>query len=131
SYFSPVFYNLLYLVPKNWLSRCVGSLVERRWPLGLHRVVRDAMIRAFKPDVAEAELPLDRYPTWQAVFTRRLKPGARPLAAAALVCPVDGMLTSRGRLAASPDSRLAQIKGIDYSLRDLLAGWDPAPYAGG
>ncbi len=123
-------YNLLYLVPKNWLSRFVGVLVGRRWPLGLHRVVRDAMIRAFKPDVTEAELPLDRYDTWQAFFTRRLKPGARPLDAAALVCPVDGMLTSRGLLA-SPDMRLAQIKGIDYTLRDLLAGWDSAPYEGG
>ena len=129
-------YNLLYLVPKNWLSRAVGRAVERRWPFGLHRVIRDALIRQFKPDVAEAEWPLDRYPTWQAFFTRRLKPGARPLDAAALVCPVDGMLTSRGRLPASmtsdgSDLRLGQIKGIDYSLRDLLAGWDPSPYAGG
>jgi phosphatidylserine decarboxylase len=126
-----VLYNLLYLVPKNWLSRVVGRIVERRWPLGLDRVIRDALIRQFKPDVAEAEWPLDRYPTWQAFFTRRLKPGARPLDAAALVCPVDGMLTSRGRIAASGEARLGQIKGVDYSLRDLLAGWDAAPYAGG
>jgi phosphatidylserine decarboxylase len=125
-----VSYRLLHLVPKNWLSRFVGRVVERRWPLGLHRVIRDALIRQFKPDVAEAELPLDRYPTWQAFFTRRLRPGSRPLDAAALVCPVDGMLTSRGRLA-SPDLRLAQIKGVDYTLRDLLGGWDPAPYEGG
>jgi phosphatidylserine decarboxylase len=125
-----VFYNLLYLVPKNWLSRVVGRLVERRWPLGLHRVIRDALIRQFKPDAAEAELPLASYPTWQAFFTRRLKSGARPLDAAALVCPVDGTLTQRGRLI-SPDLRLAQIKGIDYTLRDLFAGWDPGPYGGG
>ncbi len=128
--FPPVFYNLLYLVPKNWLSRAVGAALSRRWPLGLHRVLRDAMIRAFRPDVGEAELPLEAYDTWQAFFTRRLRPGARPLDAAALVCPVDGTLTSRGRLA-GPDLRLAQIKGVDYTLRDLLGGWDPDPYAGG
>jgi phosphatidylserine decarboxylase len=125
-----VFNSLLFLVPKNWLSRVTGWIVERRWPFGFHRVIRDALIRAFKPDVAEAEHPLDSYETWQAFFTRRLKPGARPLAAAALVCPVDGTLTQGGRLE-SPDFFMTQVKGIRYSLRELLAGWDPEPYAGG
>jgi phosphatidylserine decarboxylase len=125
-----VLYNLLYLVPKNWLSRVVGRLVECRWPFGLHTVIRDAWIRAFKPDVAEAEHSLDHYKTWAEFFTRRLRPGARPLAAAALVCPVDGTLTQRGRLQSSAPT-LVQIKGISYDLKDLLAGWDPAPYEGG
>lgn len=123
-------HSLLYLVPKNWLSRAVGRAVERRWPLGLHVLVRNLMIRAFRPDVAEAEHPLADYPTWAAFFTRRLRPGARPLGSAPLVCPVDGTLTQRGRLAA-PSLLLTQIKGVRYSLDDLLAGWDAAPYAGG
>jgi phosphatidylserine decarboxylase len=122
--------NLLYLVPKNWLSRVVGKIVERRWPFGFHTVIRDQMIRVFKPDVAEAEQALDRYPTWADFFTRRLRPGARPLGPSPLVCPVDGTLTQRGLLE-SPRLFLTQIKGLRYSLKDLLAGWDPAPYAGG
>src|SRR5690606_6976805 len=52
-----VTHSILYLVPKNWLSRAVGRAVEIRWPLGLDRLVRDLMIRAFRPDVAEAERP--------------------------------------------------------------------------
>jgi phosphatidylserine decarboxylase len=123
-------YNLLYLVPKNWLSRMVGRAVERRWPFGLHTVIRNGMIRAFKPDVTEAEHPLDQYPTWADFFVRRLRAGARPLGATPLVCPVDGTLTQRGYLE-SPQLFLTQIKGIRYSLKELLAGWDPAPYAGG
>lgn len=130
SYLCNVFYNLLYLVPKNWLSRAVGRVMERRWPFGLHTIIRDGMIRAFHPDTAEAEHPLENYRTWSEFFTRRLKPGARPLGATPLVCPVDGTLTQRGRLE-SPDLFLTQIKGLPYTLRGLFAGWDPAPYAGG
>jgi phosphatidylserine decarboxylase len=127
-----MFYNLLYLVPKNWASRAVGALMERRWPLGLDRRLRDAMIRAFKPEVGEAEHPLDRYPTWSAFFTRRLRPGARPLGASPIVAPVDGTLTERGRLEnVNGDLYLTQIKGLRYTLKSLLAGWDAAPYAGG
>jgi phosphatidylserine decarboxylase len=125
-----VFYNLLYLVPKNWLSRLVGRAVEGRWPFGLHTAIRNGMIGAFKPDVEEAEHKLDQYPTWAEFFVRRLKAGARPMGATPLVCPVDGTLTQRGRLE-SPELFLTQVKGIRYSLKDLLAGWDPAPYIGG
>lgn len=125
-----MFYNLLYLVPKNWLSRVVGHLVERRWPFGLHRVIRDAMIRAFRPVVEEAEHPLAHYATWAEFFTRRLAPGARPVGAGPLVCPVDGTLTQRGRLGGAGEE-LVQVKGVRYALSGLFPGWDPAPYRGG
>ena len=125
-----MFYNLLYLVPKNWLSRAVGRAVERRWPFGLHRMIRNAMIRAFKPVVEEAQHPLEHYQTWAEFFTRRLSPGARPLGSGPLVCPVDGMLTQRGRLGGAGEE-LVQVKGVRYALRDLFPGWDPAPYRGG
>ncbi len=123
-------YHLLYLVPKNWLSRCIGHVVGRRWPFGLHRRLRDALIRAFRPDVEEAALPLDAYETWQAFFTRRLRPGARPSGTSPLVCPVDGTLTQRGHLE-PPRLSMTQIKGIDYTLEGLLGGWETAPYVGG
>ncbi len=125
-----MFYNLLYLIPKNWLSRMVGAIMERRWPLGIHTIIRDRMIAAFKPDVGEAEHGLEAYATWSAFFVRRLRPGARPLGASPLVCPVDGTLTQRGLLQ-SKELFLTQIKGIRYSLADLLPGWDATPYAGG
>jgi phosphatidylserine decarboxylase len=123
-------YNLLYLVPKNWVSRAVGRIMEAPGPVGLNTFIRNAMIRAFKPEIAEAEYPLEHYKTWSEFFVRRLKPGARPVGASPLVCPVDGTLTQRGLLD-SPDLLLTQIKGIRYSLSDLLSGWDATPYAGG
>jgi len=123
-------YNLLYLIPKNWLSRVVGGVMERRWPFGLHTVIRDAMIRAFKPDVGEAQYHLSQYGTWSEFFVRRLKPGARPIGTSSLVCPVDGTLTQRGLLS-SPHLQLTQVKGITYTLADLLAGFDAKPYEGG
>jgi phosphatidylserine decarboxylase len=127
-----MFYNLLYLLPKNWASRVVGAVMEKRWPFGLDRRIRDAMIRAFKPDVGEAERPLEDYKTWSEFFTRRLRPGARPVGTSPIVSPVDGTLTERGRLEpGAAGLQLTQIKGIRYSLEGLLAGWDAAPYAGG
>ena len=122
---------LLYLIPKNWLSRLVGWAVRRRWPFGLHLRIRNAFIRAYAVNVSEAEKPLDEYPTLGDFFIRRLKPGTRPLTASALVSPVDGMLTQRGGLETG-SLRLTQIKGISYDLQALAgAGWDVSPYAGG
>jgi phosphatidylserine decarboxylase len=88
------------------------------------------MIGAFKPDITEAEFPLDHYKTWSEFFVRRLKPGARTIGASPLICPVDGTLTQRGLLQ-SPDLLLTQVKGIRYSLAGLLAGLDAKAYEGG
>jgi phosphatidylserine decarboxylase len=126
-----MFFRLLYLVPKNWLSYCVGKLVHARLPFGLGPALRDAFIRLYRIETSEAEFPVDRYPTMGEFFVRRLKPGARPIAADPLVCPVDGTLTQGGRFDPA-DPRLKQIKGIDYSLRDLAGpGWDLSDYAAG
>ena len=126
-------YSLLYLVPKNWLSRFVGWAVRRRWPFGLHRYIRDQFINHFGVEVSEAEHPLADYPTLGEFFIRRLREGARPLAASALVSPVDGTLTEHGFFEAGiSNPNLTQIKGIRYSLQDMLGiGWDSSAYASG
>ncbi len=125
-------YFLLYLLPKNWVSRCVGWAVARRWPWNLHRRLRDAFIRHFRVNVEEAEFPLDGYATLSAFFTRRLRPGSRPVGRAALVSPVDGTLTERGHLGTDSDLFLTQIKGRRYSLRGLVGEeWNASGYAGG
>jgi phosphatidylserine decarboxylase len=126
-----MFFRILYLVPKNWLSYLVGQLVHARLPLGLHTLIRNWFIEFYRIDTSEAEHPIGAYPTMGAFFVRRLKPGARPIAPDPIVSPVDGTLTQGGRFdPASP--RLNQIKGIDYSLRDLVGpGWDLADYATG
>lgn len=73
-----------------------------------------AMDDALEPDAAA-------YPTFNAFFTRALKPGARPLPAdpQALCCPADGAISAFGRLDAD---RVLQAKGHEYSLTTLLGG---------
>jgi phosphatidylserine decarboxylase len=118
------------LLPKNHLSRWVGWAVRRKWPFGLHRILRDALIQSYRINVGEAELPLGAYPTFGSFFIRKLKPGSRPVAAAALVSPVDGMATLRGSISAS--GTLLQAKGIEYSLRDFLPpSWSAQDFEGG
>ena len=124
---------LLYLVPKNWLSRMVGWAVRRRWPFGLHRVIRDQFIRHFRVDISESEHPLEHYPTLGEFFIRRLRSGGRVAGQSGLVSPVDGMLTQRGRFESNDlNPGLTQIKGLRYSLKDFVGeGWDVSSYAGG
>jgi phosphatidylserine decarboxylase len=126
-----MFFRLLHLVPKNWLSYAIGKLVHARYPFGLHTAIRDWFIGFYRIDVSEAEHPVDAYPTMGAFFVRRLKPGARPIAPDPIVSPVDGTLTQGGRFDPA-DPKLKQIKGIDYSLRDLVGpDWDLSEYRTG
>lgn len=126
-----MFFRLLYLVPKNWLSYAIGKLVHARYPFGLHTAIRNWFIGFYRIETSEAELPMADYPTMGAFFVRRLKPGARPIAPDPIVSPVDGTLT-QGGLFDPANPRLKQIKGIDYSLRELIGGgWDLADYHAG
>ena len=73
--------------------------------------------------MAEAEnADITRYATFNDFFTRALKPGARPLVQAHLVCPVDGAISQFGRV---DQNQIFQAKGHQYSAEALLA-CDPA-----
>jgi phosphatidylserine decarboxylase len=90
---------------------------ERGW-------VTTALIRWFvgkyQVNMAEAANPdITAYPTFNAFFTRALKPGARPLAQAALVCPVDGAISQLGAI---DRAQIFQAKGHHYSTTALLGG---------
>jgi phosphatidylserine decarboxylase len=111
------------LVPKGIYSAAVGWGSRRRVP----RVLRSPIYRAFARWVGarldEAELPLDAYATFGDFFARRLRAGARALAAdgGAVVSPCDGVVAACGRIDAG---RMIQAKGIDYALADFVC--DPA-----
>lgn len=79
-------------------------------------------IHAFRVDMTEAAQPdPGHYPSFNAFFTRALKPDARPFPSSshALLCPADGALSQCGMI---EDSRIFQAKGRDYGLSDLLGG---------
>jgi len=110
---------LQYLLPKQALTAFAGFVAsrERGW-------VTTALIRWFvgkyQVNMAEAVHPdITAYPTFNAFFTRALKPGARPLAQAALVCPVDGAISQLGAIA---HDQIFQAKGHHYSTTALVGG---------
>jgi phosphatidylserine decarboxylase len=116
-----LFVLLQYLLPQQLLSRVVGALARSR--LGLVRRPLVALfLRGYRPDLAEALEPEARaYPSFNALFTRALRPGVRPIAgdASVLVSPVDGRISDLG---ISGAARAIRAKGHDYSLATLLAG---------
>jgi phosphatidylserine decarboxylase len=59
------------------------------------------------------------YRSFNEFFTRALKPGARPLADASLVCPVDGVISQFGAI---EGGQILQAKGHRYTARALVGG---------
>ncbi len=113
---------LLACLPQHAVSRLTLRLTRLRTRLK-DPVVR-WFIRAYGADMTEAAEPDPAaYPSFNAFFTRPLRPGARPIGGDDLtpVSPVDGRVSQAGRIEAG---RLYQAKGIDYRLVDLLGG-DP------
>src|SRR6185295_11375856 len=64
-----------------WLSRCTGRLADLRMPGPLLRAGIRAYSRFYSVDWSEVAEPLEAFPTFNAFFTRRLRGGARPVAA--------------------------------------------------
>ncbi|HYM42284.1 MAG TPA: archaetidylserine decarboxylase [Steroidobacteraceae bacterium] len=116
---------LQYLLPQHLLSRAVHWLARNRtsW---LKNALIDNFAVNYRPDLSEAEQPDPRrYESFNAFFTRALRPGARPVDAspATLVSPVDGVVSQIGRL---DGSWLVQAKGLAYTLESLLDEATPA-----
>src|SRR5262245_51795621 len=117
-------YTLLRLLPKNTLSRAVGAACRASAPRPVVRAAIRAFARKYGVDASEAERPIEEYPTFTDFFTRRLKPGARPIAPGpAAVSPVDGTL---GELGGIVEGRLFQAKGKEYTLAELIGGPEAA-----
>jgi len=115
------FVLLQYLLPQHLLSRLVGALARSRSPL-VRRPLVALFLRGYRPDLAEAVQPsAAAYPSFNALFTRALKPGARPGPAdsAALASPVDGCISDIGT---SGGARAIRAKGHEYTLAALLGG---------
>jgi phosphatidylserine decarboxylase len=112
-----------YILPQHFLSRIVYALMrsEVKWVKNLlialiSRVAGINYAEALSPDPAD-------YVSFNAWFTRALKPGARVFDPdpQAFLSPCDGRISETGPL---EENRILQAKGKDYSLQDLLAN-DP------
>jgi len=115
-----LFVTLQYLIPQHGLSRLVGMLARSEVPW-IKTTFISLFMKRFGIDLSEAQIEdPDRFETFNAFFTRALKPDARPLEAsdaADIACPADGAVSQLGAIRAN---QVFQAKGHDYSLYDLL-----------
>ena len=110
-----------YLLPHHLLSGLAWAFTRLR--LGpVTRLMIRWFVHRYGVNLAEARDPdPGGYPTFNAFFTRALKPGARPLAAGPgeAACPVDGTVSRAGPL---EGGRILQAKGMHFSATELLGG---------
>ena len=108
-----------YLLPKQAITSFGGHIASAkaggvttgiiRWFVGKYGV---DMTEAANPDITS-------YASFNEFFTRALKPGARPIAQADLVCPVDGAISQFGVV---DDDQIFQAKGHHYTTTALVGG---------
>jgi phosphatidylserine decarboxylase len=127
-----LFTGLQYLLPQHFLSRIVLRLTRVRVAWFKNLLIR-GFLRLYDVSLDEAAQPDPRaYDSFNAFFTRALRPGARSFRANpnTAVMPVDGTISERGRVLAGT---LVQAKGMTYDTTDLLAGDSAlaARFAGG
>lgn len=109
------------IYPRRLLSRIVLHATRVRisaWQQWLIRTV----VRRYEVDLSDAvESDLRAWPTFNAFFTRALRPDARPLPVEpdAVASPSDGTVQDAGEIASTT---LVQAKSLTYSLKSLLGG---------
>jgi phosphatidylserine decarboxylase len=115
----PLEVRLQYLLPKNVLTRLAGSAAQ--WNGGsLTTKVIQRFVARYGVNMAEAQQPdISAYRNFNDFFTRALKPGARPLAQAPWLCPVDGAISQFGAI---EGDQIFQAKGHQYSTTALVGG---------
>jgi phosphatidylserine decarboxylase len=103
-------------IPRRLVTRFVGWLSRIEQPL-----VRDVSIAIWRlfSDLDLSEARKTSFSSLHDCFVRELKDGARPVDPdpAVMVSPCDAIVGACGRI---EDTRLLQIKGLSYTLEDLL-----------
>ena len=123
---------LSWVLPHRLLSAIARSAAYSTRPW-LKQALIDTVTRRFGVDLDEAAQPdPTAYPTFNAFFTRALKPGARvpDPDPRALLMPADGRISQLGRI--ETDGRIFQAKGRSFTTAQLLGDAEAARvFAGG
>ncbi|MGR4867518.1 archaetidylserine decarboxylase [Variovorax sp. LARHSF232] len=108
-----------YLAPKQALTSFAGWVAGKERGAVTTWIVR-RFVAKYGVNMGEAlDADIASYASFNDFFTRALKPGARPIADAALVCPVDGAISQFGAIEAG---QIFQAKGHQYSATALVGG---------
>jgi phosphatidylserine decarboxylase len=124
------FLTLVRLLPKSMLSSVVGWLVNTRTPRWMHQKGMAVFARRYAVNLDEAEKPIEAYANFAEFFSRKLKPGMRPVEVEdlAIVSPVDGRVSQLGEVV---EGNCMQAKGICFSVSQLLGGEEEGGCFGG
>ena len=108
-----------YLLPKQALTVVAGKVA--RWQGGSMTTALIAwFVKRYRVNMAEAANPdIASFASFNDFFTRELQNGARPLAQAELICPVDGAISQFGPI---QGQQIFQAKGHSYSCTALVGG---------
>ena len=108
-----------YLLPKRAMTVFGGHVASARAGSLTSLIIR-WFIGRYGVDMGEAADPdIRSYGSFNEFFTRALRPGARPIADADLVCPIDGAISQFGRI---DRDQIFQAKGHAYSTAALVGG---------
>lgn len=119
--FKALFSFLQYPIPHHALSRLMHRLARCENTVWKNALIK-TIVRIYGVDLSEAvESNPEAYPSFNAFFTRTLKPEARPrcLDLGGLQCPADGAISQIGDI---QDGRIIQAKGKQFTVAELLGG---------
>ena len=108
-----------YLLPKGALTNFAGRVAGAKGGAMTTRLIRWFVVR-YNVNMDEALDPdITHYTSFNDFFTRALRPGARPIAQADYVCPVDGRISQFGTI---DKDQIFQAKGHQFSTTALVGG---------
>ncbi len=116
-----LFVLLQHSLPHHLLSALMYQITRSDWS-PLKRGLIKTVVAQYRVDMSEAAEPDPlAYPSFNAFFTRALRPDARGLAADphSILCPADGQISQLGEV---EDGTLLQAKGHRFSVEALLGG---------
>ena len=116
----PISVLLQYVLPHRLLSRIVYWATRWTWRPWKNFLI-GRVVKSYSVDMTQAaQTDPFAFASFNAFFTRALKPGARhaPADARAIACPADGRISQFGAIR---EGRIFQAKGQDFSVTELLA----------
>lgn len=110
---------LQYLLPKLCLTNCAGRIARAQGGAITTRLIR-WFVSKYGVDMSEAaNSDIGSYRSFNDFFTRPLKEGARSLATADFLSPVDGAISQFGNI---DDHHILQAKGHRFTTTELVGG---------
>eukprot|EP00047_Mylnosiga_fluctuans_P015498 m.47075 g.47075 ORF g.47075 m.47075 type:complete len:368 (+) comp5951_c0_seq1:319-1422(+) len=110
--------SLITSLPTRYLSRLWGTVNQLELPVWLRKPILGTYASIFGCNLEEAaDSNLEHYSNLQEFFVRKLKDGARPIAADLMVSPADSRVLHFGKV---EDDLVEQVKGVTYTVSTML-----------